>query len=82
MAKVTYTCFAIPPEGIFIGKVYDTGKDEKGHFYSDGVEKVYCDEEYINTLFSPVEEPKTVDVPKAKEVEVKKSTFKEQKKRK
>lgn len=74
MAKVVYTCFAVPPEGILIGKIYETGKDEKGYFYVDGEAKVYCDEEYINTLFSPIEEPK------AKEVENKQSTVKEQKK--
>ena len=55
MAKVTYTCFAVPPEGILIGKIYDTGKDEKGFFYADDKDKVYCKEEYIKMLFSLVE---------------------------
>ena len=74
MAKVVYTCFSVPPEGILIGKVYETGKDEKGYFYVDNQVKIYCEEEYINTLFSPIEESK------AKEVENKQSTAKEQKK--
>ena len=55
MAKVTYTCFAVPPEGILIGKTYETGKDEKGNFYMDGKEKFYASIDYINMLFSPVE---------------------------
>ena len=59
MAKVTYTCFAVPPEGVLIGKVYETGKDEKGFYYADGDKKIYCEEDYINMLFSPVVE-KTV----------------------
>ena len=54
MAKVTYTCFAVPPEGILIGKVYETGKDEKGTFYSDGKDKVYAEQEFINMIFSPI----------------------------
>lgn len=54
MAKVTYTCFAVPPEGILIGKVYETGKDDKGAFYLDGKDKVYAEQGFINMLFSPV----------------------------
>lgn len=54
MAKVTYKCFAVPPEGILIGKVYETGKDEKGTFYLDGKDKVYAEQEFINMIFSPV----------------------------
>lgn len=73
MAKVVYTCFAVPPDGILIGKVYETGKDEKGFFYADGENKVYCEEEYINTLFSLIEEPKVKEL-------VKESTVREQKK--
>lgn len=55
MAKVTYSCFAVPPEGILIGKVYETGKDEKGTYYIDGKEKIYASAEYINMLFSQIE---------------------------
>lgn len=62
MAKVVYTCFAVPPEGILIGKIYETGKDEKGSYYIDGTEKIYADKEYINTLFSPVETPKVKEI--------------------
>jgi hypothetical protein len=54
MAKVTYTCFAVPPEGILIGKVYETGKDEKGSYYSDNGKKIYADEQFINMIFSPI----------------------------
>lgn len=56
MAKVTYTCFAVPPEGILIGKVYETGKDDKGFFYADKENKTYCDEAYINMLFTSVKD--------------------------
>lgn len=58
MAKVTYTCFAVPPEGILIGKVYETGKDEKGSYYVDDKEKIYCEESYIKMIFSPIVESK------------------------
>lgn len=58
MSKVTYTCFAVPPEGILIGKVYNTGKDEKGYYYSDEKGKIYADDSYISMLFTPIEEPK------------------------
>lgn len=57
MVKVTYTCFAVPPEGILVGKVYDVGTDEKGSFYGDEKEKVYADKEFIDMIFSAVEEP-------------------------
>lgn len=56
MAKVVYTCFAVPPEGILIGKVYETGTDEKGSYYGDEKDKVYADKEFINMIFSPVVE--------------------------
>jgi hypothetical protein len=56
MDKVVYTCYAIPPEGILIGKIYEVGKDkEKGYFYTDGNERVYADKDYIYMLFSKVE---------------------------
>lgn len=59
MAKVTYTCFAIPPEGILVGKIYETGKDSNGSFYTDGIDKVYANEDYIKMIFSEAQSVKT-----------------------
>lgn len=56
MARVTYSCFAVPPEGIIIGKIYDTGTDEKGSYYADEKEKIYADKEFINMIFSTIVE--------------------------
>lgn len=61
MDKVVYTCYAIPPEGILIGKIYEVGKDSKGYFYTDGNEKVYADKDYIYMLFSKVDTKTTVE---------------------
>ena len=55
MEKVKYSCPAVPPDGIKLNAVYETGKDEKGYFYTDGKAKIYDDEKYIKMLFSPIE---------------------------
>ncbi|MDF2588226.1 MAG: hypothetical protein K0S41_2067 [Anaerocolumna sp.] len=60
MKKITYSCPAVPPEGIFVGKIYETGKDEKGFYYTDGKIKVHEEEAFINMLFSPIEAEKVI----------------------
>lgn len=55
MDKVTYTCYAIPPEGILIGRIYEVGKDKDGFYFTDGKEKTYADQKYIYMLFSKIE---------------------------
>jgi len=55
MDKVVYTCFAVPPEGIYVGRTYEVGKDKDGWFYTDGKIKVYAEKDYIYMLFSKVE---------------------------
>jgi hypothetical protein len=61
MEKVTYTSFAVPPEGIYIGRIYEVGKDKDGWFYTDGKTKAYADKDYIFMLFSKVETENKTD---------------------
>lgn len=58
MTKVKYSCIAVPPDGIKLNTVYEIDKDGKGSFYTDGVSKVYENNEIIDMLFSSIESPK------------------------
>lgn len=54
--KLSYTCFAYPPENIHMDRVYSIGKDSKGFYFTDGdyVQHVKDDELwFIKMLFTP-----------------------------
>ena len=53
--KLTYTCPAAPPPGLYMDKIYTIGKDKKGFYFTDGnyMEHVKdSDIWYIQMLFS------------------------------
>lgn len=53
---VIYSSYAIPPEGIKVGRTYQFGKDKSGCYISDILGNQHMDIEYIKALFSPVNE--------------------------
>ena len=56
MAKLRYTCAALPPEGISITAVYDFGKDKEGFYIQKSSDaKLHMGLELIKMLFTPVE---------------------------
>lgn len=54
MTEIKYNCFAEPPYGISIDRIYLFGHDSKGYFYVDNKDKNYLDIEVIKMLFKPI----------------------------
>lgn len=78
--KLTYTCPAAPPEGLFMDRIYTIGKDNKGYYFTDGNYIEYVQEKdlwYIKMLFSPKDcNWEDVDFSDEKEREIVKETIK------
>ena len=77
--KLTYTCAAAPPPGLYMDRIYTIGKDKKGFYFTDGnyMEHVKdSDIWYIQMLFSP-QNCDWVDVDFSEEKEKEKETIKE-----
>ena len=58
--KLTYTCFAAPPENVYMNRIYRIGKDVKGFFFTDGNYIEHVKENdlwYIKMLFTPNDVP-------------------------
>lgn len=53
MTEIKYNCFAEPPYGISIDRIYLFGHDSKGYFYSDK-NKNYLSLNEIKMLFVPI----------------------------
>jgi len=51
--KLFYTCFANPPEGVYMNKVYRIIKKDGKLYFTDGTTEFVGEEEYIKMLFSP-----------------------------
>jgi len=60
--KLSYTCSAYPPEGIYMDKLYRIIKKEDKFYFTDGVVEFEGNEQYIKMLFSPNSEVKWEDV--------------------
>jgi hypothetical protein len=51
--KLSYTCFAFPPDGVHIDKVYNIIKKENRLYFTDGIVEIEGEEKYIKMLFTP-----------------------------
>lgn len=51
--KLIYTCSALPPDGIFMNRIYHIVKKEDKFYFTDGVAEFEGTEEFIKMLFTP-----------------------------
>jgi len=51
--KLSYTCPAFLPEGIYIDKAYHIIKKDGKFYFTDGISEFEGEEDYIKMLFSP-----------------------------
>ncbi|HEY8888945.1 MAG TPA: hypothetical protein VIM70_01625 [Clostridium sp.] len=72
--KLSYTCYAFPPSGIHMDKVYHIVKKEDKLYFTDGVLEFEGEEDYIKMLFTP-KNIKWEDVEFADEVKIEKKTI-------